>query len=65
MEQRIGSCSLCGGDVVGYVGAWMSVNPPPPPKCVSCGAVVANDVIDMVRPIKMVPRQSNQPPNQN
>lgn len=49
-EQRIGTCSLCGGDVRGYVGAWWGITPPPPAKCVSCNAVVATDVIPMVRP---------------
>lgn len=49
MEQRIGKCSLCGGDVVGYVGVWMSVSPPPPPRCTSCGAGLASDVIPMVK----------------
>ena len=50
MRQRIGTCSLCGGDVMGYRGAWHSVLPPPPDKCASCGAVAAgqSDVIEMV-----------------
>lgn len=48
-EQRIGSCSLCGGDVIGWYGAWFSVLPPPPPKCSSCGAGTAEDVIKMVK----------------
>jgi hypothetical protein len=47
MEQRIGSCSICGGDVVGWYGIWMSVIPPPPPKCTRCGAETADDVIQM------------------
>jgi len=47
MRQRIGTCSLCGGDVMGYRGAWYSVLPPPPDECTSCGAVVASDVIEM------------------
>lgn len=47
METRIGSCSKCGGDVVGWTGAWFSVNPPPPPHCTGCGAKIANDVIEM------------------
>jgi hypothetical protein len=49
MEQSIGSCSLCGGDVVGHVGAWWSVLPPPPARCTSCGARAATGpVIPMV-----------------
>lgn len=47
MEQRIGSCSLCGGDVMGWVGAWASVQPPPSPHCVGCGAKIRSDVIQM------------------
>lgn len=49
-EQRIGVCSICGGEVVGYRGAWMATIPPPPDRCTSCGAVRAADVIEMVRP---------------
>ena len=50
MEQRVGTCSLCGGDVMGFRGAWMSVLPPPPDTCSSCGAVSHDDVIEMKRP---------------
>src|SRR5688572_2259203 len=32
-DQRIGTCSICGGDVVGHVGPFLSTVPPPPPKC--------------------------------
>lgn len=35
MHQRIGTCSLCGGDVVGFRGAWGATIPPPPDKCSS------------------------------
>lgn len=49
MEQRIGSCSICGSDVVGWVGAWFGVTPPPPPRCTGCGAKPKGDVIEMVR----------------
>jgi len=49
MEQRIGSCSLCGGDVLGFVGVWMATVPPPPPRCSGCGARPAADVIQMVK----------------
>lgn len=49
-EQRVGTCSICGGDVVGYRGAWMSVTPPPPDQCSRCGARRADDVIEMARP---------------
>lgn len=47
-EQRVGTCSICGGDVIGVRGAWWSVSPPPPDKCTSCGAVAQSDVIKMV-----------------
>lgn len=46
-EQRVGTCSICGGDVWGYRGCWMGVNPPPPDECRSCQAVAAIDVIKM------------------
>lgn len=41
MQQRVGTCSLCGGDVVGYRGAWCSILPPPPDQCTLCGAIAA------------------------
>ena len=49
MHQRVGTCSLCGGDVYGYRGAWYAFIPPPPDKCSQCGAVRAEDVIEMRR----------------
>ena len=48
-EHRVGTCSLCGGDVVGFRGAWMSILPPPPDRCSRCGAVARGDVIEMVK----------------
>ena len=48
MKKRIGTCSICGGNVMGVRGAWMSVNPPPPDTCSLCGAVRRIDVIEMV-----------------
>ena len=50
MDQRVGTCSLCGGDVMGFRGTWGATIPPPPDRCASCGAVVRGDVIEMVRP---------------
>lgn len=47
MSQRVGTCSICGGDVMGVRGAWYSVNLPPPDKCNGCGAVAQTDVIQM------------------
>lgn len=58
-EQRVGTCSLCGGDVVGVRGAWMSILPPPPDRCSSCGAVRADDVIEM-RQTPMAGRRTTQ-----
>ena len=49
MNQRVGSCSLCGGDVMGYRGAWYGITPSPPDRCSGCGAVAASDVIQMFR----------------
>lgn len=48
--EVIGSCSLCGGDVVTDGGAYAGT--PPPAQCCSCGAVEARRegrVIPMVR----------------
>ena len=50
MEQRVGTCSICLGDVWGFRGAWYGINPPPPDKCRGCGAVAASDVIPMAKP---------------
>lgn len=49
-EQRVGTCSICGGSVMGIRGAWLSVDPLPPDKCRSCGVVVRSDVIAMELP---------------
>lgn len=48
--KRVGTCSLCGGPVLGIRGPWYGVNPPPPDTCKRCGAVAASDMIQMVRP---------------
>jgi hypothetical protein len=45
--QRVGTCSICGGSVMGVRGAWYSVIPPPPDTCSSCGAVAQSDIIKM------------------
>lgn len=50
MNCRVGTCSLCGGDVMGHRGPWLGVAPPPPDRCVRCRAVSASDIIPMVRP---------------
>ena len=56
MTQRVGTCSLCGGDVMGYRGMWHSILPPPPDHCASCWAVSASDVVAMRRiPVQAFP----------
>lgn len=50
MNQRVGTCSICGGNVMGFRGVWMSILPPPSDRCAGCGAVAKGDVIEMVRP---------------
>ena len=45
--QHVGTCSLCGGDVMGVRGAWWSVSPPPPDTCSGCGAMASTDIIQM------------------
>jgi len=54
--QRVGTCSICGGDVMGYRGVWMAVIPPPPDRCLHCNAVSALDVIQMTPSAKPQPR---------
>jgi hypothetical protein len=50
-EQRIGACSICGGEVIGWVGPLWSTAPPPPPRCKNCGAVsAAHDPVIPMRP---------------
>ena len=54
-EQRVGTCSICGGSVVGYRGPWWGVNPPPPDTCTQCDGVAGSDVI------RMTPRPGGRP----
>lgn len=49
MQTVIGTCSLCGGDVVGFFGVWMSITPPFPARCSSCGAVEARGPVIPMR----------------
>ena len=47
--RRIGTCSICGGSVMGVGGPWYRETPQPPDKCSGCGAVAQQtDVIQMV-----------------
>ena len=46
-DQRVGTCSICGGTVVGFRGAWHGTIPPHPDRCITCGAVRSEDVIKM------------------
>lgn len=48
--RKIGTCSLCGGNVLAYTGPWASVSPPPEPCCASCNAVVADEPVINMRP---------------
>lgn len=57
MLVRVGICSQCGGDVVGYRGAWHSILPPPPDQCSQCGAYRADGVIEMAPPPRSLPRR--------
>lgn len=50
MYQEIGTCSLCGGSVVGFSGAWFGVIPPPPARCTFCGAVQQTGPVIPMRP---------------
>ena len=59
MTQRVGTCSICGGDVIGLRGGWWSVNPPPPDECSNCGARAAWDVIPMFPRTFPYPKISN------
>ena len=47
-QQRVGTCSICGGDVMGVRGVWMSTEPPLTDTCARCGAVSCTDIILMV-----------------
>lgn len=49
MRTVIGTCSLCGGDVVGHSGVWMATIPPPPARCSSCGATEARKPVIPMR----------------
>ena len=47
-KERVGTCSICGGDVMGIRGGWWSILPPPPDTCSECDAVSGGDVVPMV-----------------
>lgn len=49
-QTRIGSCSICGGDVLGHTGPWWGVCPPPPARCARCGAVEDRGDVIRMRP---------------
>lgn len=50
-EQRIGTCSICFGDVVGFRGGGDIHIQTPPARCTSCGATERSDIIEM-HPVK-------------
>lgn len=58
-QVRIGTCSICGGDVMAWT-ALMIVGPFPPPSCRQCGATARKPgpVIPM-EPRKSLPRVSD------
>lgn len=49
MEAPVGTCSICGGEVVKHVGAWHAVVPPRG-RCTSCGGVEASGPVVPMRP---------------
>ena len=53
-DRVIGTCSVCGGDVVAYDGVWMSVSPPPADHCSRCGAVRAKGLVIQMIPVNPV-----------
>lgn len=50
MEGRIGTCSICGGDVIGHIGPWHGVVPPTPGRCSQCGAAEERGPVIPMRP---------------
>ena len=57
MPQHVGICSLCGGSVTGYRGAWHSILPPPPDTCSRCGAVRDDGTVIQMQPRSLVAQQ--------
>lgn len=55
--ECIGSCSICGGDVMAFRGPWAGVGPPPRPRCSSCNAMAARGPVIPMEP----PRRSASP----
>lgn len=49
MEQCVGTCSICGGDVMKHAGPWHGTIPPRG-RCTSCGAVEACGPVIPMRP---------------
>lgn len=59
---RVGTCSVCGGDVYGHRGPWFGVVPPSNDECKQCGAVGAwqSDIV----PMQPNPYRPHMPPSQ-
>lgn len=57
---RIGTCDLCGGDVIGFRGTWVAMIPPPTDSCSNCRATRASDIVEMKNP--QLPEASVQTP---
>ncbi len=51
MDTPVGTCSLCGGTVTLFTGAWGGINPPVP-TCSRCRATPILPVMQMGNPIK-------------
>jgi len=53
MQGVIGTCSICGADVIGHTGPWFGVIPPPPGRCSGCGATEAQGPV-----LPMIPKRN-------
>jgi len=53
-DSRVGTCSLCGGDVMAIRTYW-GVGPIPRPQCNRCGAVMDSPMFDDVVPMRRNP----------
>ena len=51
--KRVGTCSICGGDVMNTRGNWsLRVSVPPPSVCSVCGAVSRERIADWIERIE-------------
>ena len=62
MTHRVGTCSICGGDVMGNRYLW-SIDPPALDECASCYAVRPLDILTMSpRPPRPIPTNDRTAP---